>query len=63
MIKQNSLPTRHGEQLRPKTGRFLYQDLSDDESLTGQPGDWLVRKNIFMCMQSQNFKKYLILKF
>ena len=35
----------------------LYQDLSYDESLSGQPGAWLVKKNIFICMQSQNIKK------
>ena len=40
----------------------LDQDLSYDESLSGRPGAWLV-KFFFICMQSQNFKKNLILKF
>ena len=39
------------------------QDLSYDESLTGQPGAWLEKKIFFICMQSQNFKTNLILKF
>ena len=35
----------------------INQDLSYDESLSGQPGAWLVKKIFFICMQSQNFKK------
>ena len=42
----------------------INQDLCYDESLSGQPGTWLVKKIFFICLQSQNFfKKYLILKF
>ena len=42
---------------------YLYQDFSYGEILAGRPGAWLV-KNIFsICMQSQNFKQDLILKF
>ena len=37
----------------------LHQDLSYGELLAGQPGAWLVRN---ICMQSQNFKKDLMLK-
>ena len=42
---------------------FIYQDLSYGEILAGQPEAWLVKKIFFVCMQSQNFKKNLILKF
>ena len=41
----------------------IYQDLSYDDSLSGRPGAWLVKKIFFICMQSQNLKKNLILKF
>ena len=41
----------------------LHKNLSYDESLSRQPGAWLEEKNIFTCMQSQNLKKYPILKF
>ena len=47
----------------PIVSILLNQDLNYDESLSGRPGAWLVKKNIFICMQSQNFKKDLILKF
>ena len=36
---------------------ILYQDLSYDESFSGQPGAWRVKKIFFICMQSQNFKE------
>ena len=39
------------------------QDLSNGEILAGRPGAWLVKKRKFICMQSQNFQKDLILKF
>ena len=42
---------------------LLYRDLSYGEILVGRPGAWLVKKIFFICMQSQNFKKDLILKF
>ena len=35
-------------------GVRIYQDLSYDESLSGQPGAWPVKKNMFICMQSEN---------
>ena len=41
----------------------LYQDLRQGEILAGRPGAWLVKKKCFKCMQSQNLKKDLILKF
>ena len=44
-------------------GYYLYQDLSYDEILAGRPEAWLVKKICIICMQSQNLKKYLILKF
>ena len=39
---------------RPKK---IHQDLSYDDSLSGRPGAWLVKKIFFICMQSQNLKK------
>ena len=42
---------------------LLYQDLSYDESLSGQLGAWLVNKVSFICMQSQNLREDLIFKF
>ena len=43
---------------------LMDQGLSYDESLSGQPGHCFVkkRKNLIW-LHSQNFKKYLILKF
>ena len=41
----------------------IYQDLSYDGILAGRPGAWLGKKICFVCMQSKNFKKDLILKF
>ena len=43
--------------------KLLYQDLSYDESFSGRPGDWLVKKIFFIWLQSQNLNKDLILKF
>ena len=42
---------------------ILYQDLIYSEILSGRLGAWLVNKIRCICMQSQNFKKDLILKF
>ena len=42
---------------------YIYQDLNYVGILAGRPGAWLVKKICFICMQSQNFKKNLILKF
>ena len=41
----------------------LDRDLNYGEILAGHTGAWLVKKISFMCMQSQNFKTDLILKF
>ena len=39
------------------------RDLSYGEILAGLPEAWLVKKIFYLCMQSQNFRKDLILKF
>ena len=49
--------------LKIQTQYFIDQDWSYNESLSGRPGAWLVKKIFFVCMQSQNFKKDFILKF
>ena len=41
----------------------LDRDLNYGEILAGHTGAWLVKKISFMCMQSQNFKTDLILRF
>ena len=46
-----------------KNDNSVDQDLSYDESLSGRPGAWLVKKLFIVCMQSQNLKKDFILKF
>ena len=51
------------ELLSDKFLHIIYRDLSYGEILAGRPGAWLVKKIWFICMQSQIFKKYLILKF
>ena len=35
----------------------FYQDLIYGKILAGRPEAWLVKQNIFLCMQSQNFKQ------
>ena len=51
----------------PKLLRFsgftIYQDLSYGEILAGRPGAWLVKKIIFIGMQSIKLKRELMLKF
>ena len=42
---------------------LIYRDLSYGEILAGRPVAWLVKKIFFICMQSQNLKKDLALKF
>ena len=42
---------------------LIDQYLSYGEILASRPGAWIVKKNVFKCMQSQNFKTNLILKF
>ena len=49
--------------IKDKTFIDTYQDLSYGEILAGRPGAWLLKKIRFIYMQSQNFKRDLILKF
>ena len=60
-IKRNIWFSHYSKLL--ETCRHLHQDLSYDGILAGLPGAWLVKKICFICMQSHNFKKDLILKF
>ena len=42
---------------------LINQDLSYDESLSGQPGAWLVKENKFYMHAITKLKKDLLLKF
>ena len=46
-----------------KTKERIDQDLSYGEILADRPEAWVVKKNILLCMQSQNVKNVVILKF
>ena len=43
--------------------KVIFQDFSYDESLSSQPGAWLVKKIFFICMQSKKLKQKLRSKF
>ena len=55
--------TGQGRELGKYMQYRLNQDLSYDESFSGPPGALHVQEIFFICMQSQNLKQDLILKF